>query len=231
NAPSPDEVVVSVPFVAISSGCGPVSARFKTTRKGTTLRAAWPECREPRRKLVLKAEIDPTCKFMTGMLIGRKLKLKRRFVATLSECGDGCQPGFANPPPPSPPSKSASAPAKTASEPGTPKSPPSTGGAKPSSSPAKGVGPASSPGFGNVPGEPLLEENRGSPEVPGDVDGAPESGEVAGPFADVEEAGLPLKGIFGVDLPGSHQPRGSRDPQLHGKGLREGAALLDSAND
>jgi len=116
NAPSPDEVVLSKPLVSIASGCGPVTARFLTTRKGMRIRAAWTECREPGREVALKATIDPACKVMTGLLVGRKLKLERRFIATLSDCGDDCQPGSATPLPSSAPTtKLASDPAKAAS--------------------------------------------------------------------------------------------------------------------
>src|SRR5262245_58097926 len=50
---SPDEVVLSDPFVSIASGCTPIIAKFTASRAGTTVRAVWRECRDPYRRVQL----------------------------------------------------------------------------------------------------------------------------------------------------------------------------------
>src|SRR5438552_4426201 len=69
-----DVVVVAPPYVSIASGCGPASGKFNATRKGSSVRAAWQECREPGRRVVLKARIDPACATMRGTLTRRGAK-------------------------------------------------------------------------------------------------------------------------------------------------------------
>jgi len=87
---SREAVVVAEPFVTITSGCGPVSAEFKAAKTGATrVRATFNACGALSRKVFLKAEIDPTCRTMTGRLIGTKPRFRRVFTAARSFCGDG----------------------------------------------------------------------------------------------------------------------------------------------
>src|SRR5207302_7054316 len=66
-----------------------VGARVKTARSGMLVRAAFPECGEAGRRFVLKATVDRTCTSMSGTFSAKRPKFRRRFVATLSTCGDG----------------------------------------------------------------------------------------------------------------------------------------------
>jgi len=89
NAPAVDAVVMTGSLVSVASGCRPVAAKLKSARTGTLVRAAFPECREAGRRFVLKATVDRTCTSMTGTFSAKRPKFRRRFVATLSTCGDG----------------------------------------------------------------------------------------------------------------------------------------------
>jgi hypothetical protein len=89
GTPDLEVVVVEARTVAIASGCPAVTAKVKGTRRGTRVRATWPKgvCAGSPRKIKLNARIDSTCTNLGGKIRGKKLK--RRFTARLSQCGDG----------------------------------------------------------------------------------------------------------------------------------------------
>src|SRR5262249_43825296 len=75
--------------LTITSGCPAVAAKVRPTRKGTRVVASWPSgaCPGLKGRPRLTARIDAACRTMHGRLRARKVR--RRFVAHLSECGDG----------------------------------------------------------------------------------------------------------------------------------------------
>jgi len=85
---SPDAISVDGSSVSIRSDCARVPARFKVFHGRTKLRASWTSCREPRRKVHLRAEIDEAC-HMTGVVRFKRPRAKLRFAANFSVCGDG----------------------------------------------------------------------------------------------------------------------------------------------
>jgi PKD repeat protein len=86
---APDTIVLGS-TVSIGSGCPPVEVKLKGSKRGTTVKAVWRSgCTGLSGKIVLGGRIDKTCTTLTGMVRGRKAKLRRRFSATRSTCGDG----------------------------------------------------------------------------------------------------------------------------------------------
>ncbi len=85
---SPD-VVVYGGGIAIDSGCGGVAGKIKATKKGTVVRAKWASCAGVAGKATLVAKIAADCATMTGTFRAKKAKVKRKFTAQRSRCGDG----------------------------------------------------------------------------------------------------------------------------------------------
>lgn len=72
--------------VALASGCDPVRAQVKTTKRGTRLTARWPRCGEVQ-SVRLVALIQPGCDRMAGTLKAKRAR-RQTFEAIRSECGD-----------------------------------------------------------------------------------------------------------------------------------------------
>lgn len=73
--------------VSIDSGCQPVRARVRRTRKATAIRGVWKSCAGVRGTVRFAGAIDASCTTMTGRLVGRRPKFARRFTATRLEAG------------------------------------------------------------------------------------------------------------------------------------------------
>jgi hypothetical protein len=78
-----------ISMLALRSGCPLNPVKLKARKKGTRIRGRWSNCTGAAGKVRLKALIDRTCQTMKGKVRAKRAKVKRRFVATLSRCGDG----------------------------------------------------------------------------------------------------------------------------------------------
>ncbi len=76
-------------MLALRSGCPLNPVKLKAIKKGTRIRGRWANCTAAAGRVRLKARIDRTCQTMKGKLRAKRAKVKRRFVATVSRCGDG----------------------------------------------------------------------------------------------------------------------------------------------
>jgi PKD repeat protein len=86
-APSVDAITLG-PTIAIDSGCSPVKAKRKVTKKGTKVTATWKSCRNVKGKATLTATLDTTCDTLKGSFKPGKGKKKVPFTATRSRCDD-----------------------------------------------------------------------------------------------------------------------------------------------
>jgi hypothetical protein len=75
-------------MLAVSSGCPLNPVKLKAKKNGTKIRGIWTNCTGVVGKVRLKARIDSTCSRMKGKLRAKRAKFKRKFVATVSRCGD-----------------------------------------------------------------------------------------------------------------------------------------------
>lgn len=79
-----DAVTLAGKQVSTASGCSPVTARVKATRKTTVVRARWSSCAGIRGRVTLQARIAaPDCRAMQGKLVARQARVKRTFAARL----------------------------------------------------------------------------------------------------------------------------------------------------
>ena len=76
-----DVVTIADGTVAIASGCPAVPARFRTTERGTTIRATWPACGTRAQRVRFRAVVNKPCRTMRGRLLARRPRAVRRFVA------------------------------------------------------------------------------------------------------------------------------------------------------
>ena len=86
GATTPDAVVLDADHLGIDSGCDPVRVTLHASRKGTSVKAKWPSCRDLR-KVRLTARFDASCDTLRGTLHARKRK-PQRFVVVRSRCDD-----------------------------------------------------------------------------------------------------------------------------------------------
>lgn len=89
GATSAPDVVAYGNAIAIDSGCGGVAGRVKATKKGTVVKAKWATCAGITGKATLQAKIGADCASMSGTFRAKKAKVKRKFTASRSRCGDG----------------------------------------------------------------------------------------------------------------------------------------------
>lgn len=76
--------------VSIGAACAPIACKIVVSSKGTTVKASWKRCEGLPGRAVLQARFNADCSELSGTLVARKSRPKRRpFVATLSRCGDG----------------------------------------------------------------------------------------------------------------------------------------------
>ena len=79
-----DAVTIAGTQVSTASGCAPVEARVKATRKKTLVRASWASCSGIEGRVSLQAQLSAAdCTTMRGRFKARRAKLKRAFVARL----------------------------------------------------------------------------------------------------------------------------------------------------
>jgi len=83
-----DAVVLTTSGILIRSGCSLVPATLHPLRKGWKLQAHWSEC-GTFRKVQLTATISADCSLLRGRLKARTTRMRKRFSATPSRCGDG----------------------------------------------------------------------------------------------------------------------------------------------
>src|SRR6185295_13334087 len=75
-----DIITIAGDTITIASGCSAARFRSRPTRRGTVVRAVWPQCGAVRR-VRLRTLVQRTCGVMQGLFVtGRPLSL-RRFVA------------------------------------------------------------------------------------------------------------------------------------------------------
>jgi hypothetical protein len=88
-----DVVTIANGTVAIASGCASVPATFRTTSRGTLVRASWLACGSTR-GVRLRAFVNKPCRTMRGRLVTRRPRSLRRFVAHQAPCEAGapCRP-------------------------------------------------------------------------------------------------------------------------------------------
>jgi hypothetical protein len=88
-----DVVTIANGTVAIASGCPAVPATFRTTSRGTVVRASWPACGSTF-GVRLRAIVNKPCLTMRGRLVTRRPRSVRRFVARQEPCRPGvpCRP-------------------------------------------------------------------------------------------------------------------------------------------
>ena len=76
-----DAITLAGRQVSTASGCAPVAAKVKATRKFTLVRASWPSCPGIAGRVAVQAKIPAAdCASMTGSMKAKTAKLKRRFV-------------------------------------------------------------------------------------------------------------------------------------------------------
>lgn len=79
---------------AIASGCDPVAAELKATRRSTRVRVEWASCLGLTGTVRLRGRIDgATCTRLAVTLRAPASRFHRRVVATRSVCGDGIVDG------------------------------------------------------------------------------------------------------------------------------------------
>lgn len=94
-----DAVTLAGRQVSTASGCRPVTARIKATRKTTVVRARWSSCAGLRGRVTLQARISaPDCRAMEGKLVARQAKVKRAFTARLQSAPAFSTSGFTSAP-------------------------------------------------------------------------------------------------------------------------------------
>jgi hypothetical protein len=86
--PTPEAIVISGKQISLGANCGPTAAKLVVTSRGTKVKATWSSCTGLQGKVKLAAKIDPACVVMKGTIKARRLRLKRRFDAPHSTCGD-----------------------------------------------------------------------------------------------------------------------------------------------
>jgi hypothetical protein len=86
---APEAIVISGNHISLGADCAPTIAKRTVTPRGTKLKATWSSCTRLRGKVKLAAKIDPACEMMNGTLKAPRVKLKTRFNAAHSTCGDG----------------------------------------------------------------------------------------------------------------------------------------------
>lgn len=85
-----EAIVLADRQLSIGDACAPAPARVKRTKQGTAVRAKWKQCTGFTAKAKLAGTIAaPECTTLSGTFTVRKQKVRRPFVATRSECGDG----------------------------------------------------------------------------------------------------------------------------------------------
>jgi hypothetical protein len=75
--------------LSIGSVCPEAAAKVKRARRKTMVRARWEPCGGYESPVRLRATIDAECATMRGRLLARRPKLKAKFTAQRSRCGDG----------------------------------------------------------------------------------------------------------------------------------------------
>ena len=75
--------------IAIASGCPAVASNARVTRRGTRIDLTFPSCAGLAGRARLKARIDRPCRTMRGVFRARADRLRTKFRATRSTCGDG----------------------------------------------------------------------------------------------------------------------------------------------
>jgi hypothetical protein len=83
-----DVVTIANGTVAIASGCPAVPAIFRSTTRGTVVRAVWRACGSALR-VRLRAVVNEPCVAMRGRLLARRPLHVRRFVARQDPCAAG----------------------------------------------------------------------------------------------------------------------------------------------
>jgi hypothetical protein len=88
-----DTIMIADGTVAIASGCAAVPASFRTTSRGTVVRASWRTCGSTL-GVRLRAVVNKPCRTMRGRLVTRRPRAVRRFVARQAPCvpGERCHP-------------------------------------------------------------------------------------------------------------------------------------------
>ena len=88
-----DVVTIANGTVAIASGCPVAPASFRTTSRGTVVRASWPACGSTS-GVRLRAVVNKPCAAMRGRFVTRRPRSARRFVARQAFCRPGvpCRP-------------------------------------------------------------------------------------------------------------------------------------------
>jgi len=84
-----EAVVISGGFVSIAKACPPARAKLTPGRSGMRVKAAWRACSGLAGKVHLSATVEPGCDTMAGTVVAPRAKLRKRFAARRSECGDG----------------------------------------------------------------------------------------------------------------------------------------------
>jgi C-terminal peptidase prc len=77
----PDAIEFAGGKAFVASGCAPIDAELRGSRRGDKLKVTWPSCRGLAKKVKLSARIDAGCRFLTGSI--RSKGWRTKFEASL----------------------------------------------------------------------------------------------------------------------------------------------------
>jgi RHS repeat-associated protein len=83
-------VTIAEGQITLDGACPQVAVKQKAKRRGTSIKARWPECPGVVGPVRLRGLIEPTCQTFTGKVTAKKSdRHKEEFRTLLSTCGDG----------------------------------------------------------------------------------------------------------------------------------------------
>ena len=81
-------------LLSLGDGCPATAVRFTQKKTLTLVRARWIGCPGIAGRVRLRARLDRTCERMKGVVVARRLNIRKPFTATLSRCGDNIENTF-----------------------------------------------------------------------------------------------------------------------------------------